>query len=293
MLPSARRHHSSASRRRPAASRRRRGVVVLLAIALGGCDRGATDATVRTDGIASLSPAMTTIIRDLGAESRLVGRTPWCRGIDDRPVVGALDGADAEMLLRLRPAVVVVQPPATGIDPVVLDLQGRLGFTLIARRLDGARDVAAVVAALRDAGVGDPARAEARLAAVEAVLSAASAPRSADAPRVLILHSIDPFSTAGAETYLDEIVRAAGGINAVALAGWRTLGAEEVVGLAPDVVLLVTGGLADPEVVATLPWAASPRIVVLDSAEAVEPSSRMPEVVDAVRGLLELDGDPS
>lgn len=274
------------------------GLLGLLAsgpLGLVGCDRADPDADpARTriptagtpDGIVSLSPAMTTIIRDLGAEQRLVGRTPWCRGIDDRPVVGALDGVDAERLSRLRPSVVVIQPAATGPDPVVLSLRDRLGFALIARRLDGVADVLAAIDDLQSTGVGEAAIASERRNALQAVAAAAAAPRSPEAPRVLVLHSVDPFSAAGGRTYLDEVVRAAGGVNAIERPGWITLGAEEVIGASPQVVMLVTGGLVDRTVLDRLPWETPPTVIEVASSDAIEPSTRMPEVVEVIAARL-------
>jgi ABC-type hemin transport system substrate-binding protein len=86
-----------------------------------GCDESPALNEDGDAGIASLSPAMTTIVQDLEAGDRLVGRTPWCRGVAHLPVVGALDGVDAEVLVQLRPAIVVHQPPAAeGSDPVLV-----------------------------------------------------------------------------------------------------------------------------------------------------------------------------
>lgn len=258
----------------------------LLAI---GCERTPAPPT-RSDGVASLSPAMTTILIDLGAEDRLVGRTPWCRGIDDRPVVGALDGVDAERIARLQPAVVVVQPSATGVDPGVLALQERLSFTLVTHRLDGAGDVIAAIDALEAAGVGEASRAAAHRDALGMLAESAALPRPEGSPRILVLHAVDPFAAAGAGTYLDEVVRAAGGVNALPRTGWCTLGAEEVVGLDPDVVLLVTGGIADIGTLEQLPWSRSITVRTLDADDALEPSTRMPTVVAEVRRLIGEDG---
>jgi iron complex transport system substrate-binding protein len=259
---------------------------MLLAVVAGlGCSDRTPPPEERGSGIVSLSPAMTTIVQDLGAGERLVGRTPWCRGVDGLPVVGALDGVDAEMLVGLHPAIVVNQPPASGPDPVLLALRERLGFELIGGRLDGSGDVITAIDALRSAGVGDPQRTEDRRRAMVEV-QAAAAEVEVSAPSVLILFSVDPFSTAGAGTYLDEVIRAAGGRNPSTRAGWIELSVEELVGLAPDVVLLVTGSPDSMGAIETVPWGDRPRILILEDPDALEPSTRMPAVVDRVRGLL-------
>jgi ABC-type hemin transport system substrate-binding protein len=229
---------------------------------------------------------MTTIMQDLGAGPRLVGRTPWCRGVDDLPVVGALDGVDAEVLVALQPAVVVHQPPSAGPDPVLVSLQERLGFTLVGGRLDGSDDVIAAIDALTAAGVGDAALAAQHRAAMDAMRRSAVSESPEDAAGVLILFSVDPFSAAGRQTYLDEIVRAAGARNVTARTGWIELSVEEIAGLSPDVVLLVSGSPAAADTLAGIPWRSAPEVVRLDAPEALEPSTRMPSIVSRVQALL-------
>jgi iron complex transport system substrate-binding protein len=234
---------------------------------------------------------MTTIMQDLGAGPRLVGRTPWCRGVDDLPVVGALDGVDAEVLVALQPAVVVHQPPSAGSDPVLVSLQERLGFTLVGGRLDGSDDVITAIDALRAAGVGDMSLANQHRAAMETMRQSAASASRDDAVGVLILFSVDPFSAAGRETYLDEIVRAAGGRNVTSRPGWIELSVEEIAGLSPDVVLLVSGSPTAADTLAGIPWRSAPKVIQLEDPEALEPSTRMPAVVSRVRAKLAEPGE--
>jgi len=250
-----------------------------------GCSEGENSGAAATHGIASLSPAMTTIVQDLGAGDRLVGRTPWCRGVDTLPVVGALDGVDAEVLVGLRPEFVIHQPPAAGPDPVLPALRDRLGFTLIGGRLDGSADVVAAIDGLAAAGIGDPTLTVRFRDAMESVRRAAAAVDETS-PTVLVLFGVDPFAAAGRDTYLDEVVRAAGGRNVTPRSGWIELSVEEVVGLRPEVVLLVSTDAAASAALDAIPWSARPAVVVLESPDALEPSTRMPAVVDEVRRLL-------
>ena len=140
----------------------RAGVAAWLAVAGvavlgGGCgasiDEPSGERPDPRPRVVSLSPAMTTSLLDLAPEADLVGRTPWCRGADSAPVVGTLEGVDAELLVQIRPDVLLVQPPASGVDPVILTLRDRLGFHLIARRLDGLADVRATIDDLDMAGL--------------------------------------------------------------------------------------------------------------------------------------------
>jgi iron complex transport system substrate-binding protein len=267
-----------------------------------GCDRdaGSADAAVapapsgRIQRIVSLSPAMSTMLVDLGGDELVVGRTPWCRGIDGATVVGTLEGPDAELLLAAKPDLVLVQPPTSGIDPAVLELQRRMGFQVIAHRLDGVEDITGVVRALSDRGVITESVEEAWLDRTEFIREAVgpdgASAEDASVVELVMLHSVDPFGLVGRDTYLDEVIRAAGGRNLVRRSGWIEAGVEELVSLEPPVVVLVMAKSDDGRKLATLrslPWRKTPRFEVLLSADAFEPSTRIPDVVADLRSVLD------
>lgn len=232
--------------------------------------------------IASFSPALTSIAIDLGLEPHLVGRTPFCRGVGRKvPVVGSLDTLDAEMLVRVAPTVVLVQPSAAGLDPALRDFAVQENFTLVAEPLDGIDDIVRAVEAIASAcssAVVDAARE--RMVALLRAMPREGAP---NAPRVLVLYSIDPLGAVGRGTYLDEVLVAAGGVNAVARRGWLELSPEEVVHLEPVVVVVIGSDASSLE---ALPWHEVPKIIVFDDPDALEPSARAPRVADALRTLL-------
>ena len=290
----------SAGRRRAALVRRAVGGMLLGGLLAAGCDRQ-SESTSRSTGeprIVSLSPALTTMLVDVGASETLVGRTPWCRGVDDRPVVGTLEGVDAEVLVAIAPTIVVHQPPATGTDPVLAGLQARLGFTLIGGRLDGIEDIDASLEAFRIHGLGDPEAIDRWRRRLEETFGAVARRRTeADGPtrpRIAIVHSVDPFGVAGTGTYLDEVLIAAGGVNAIQPPGWRTIGVETLLAADPDAVLVI-GGVSLPDMVARLeavPWSDPVPILQLDDADAMEPSTRICGVADRVAALIASTPNP-
>ena len=234
--------------------------------------------------VVSLSPAMTTSLLDLAPEADLVGRTPWCRGADSTPVVGTLEGVDAELLVQIRPDVLLVQPPASGVDPVILALQDRLGFRLIARRLDGLADVRATVDDLVAADVVDAAAREAWRASARGSVNGAPADPER---RILLLHGLDPFRAVGTETYLDEMIEAAGAVNALQRSGWIELGVEAIVRLEPDVVVVIGDPPDASTTLGALPWRRSPVVLGFDHPDVFEPSTRIPAVNAAFRAGLQ------
>ena len=252
-----------------------------------GCDRSEapTPASSTASGVASLSPAITTTLIDLGVGDDVVGRTPWCRGVDDRPVVGTLEGVDAEMLVAIRPAVVLHQPPATGSDPVLLGLRDRLGFELAGGRLDGVSNLLTLLDEIERLELAAPGRIEQRRGELREIAARNLRPIDSTAPRVVALHSVDPVGIAGRDTYLGEIIAAAGFRNLAADGGWRTWSVETLLSADPDMILVFSGdgdGRKVVEWLEALGWASPPSIIVVPGADAFEPSTRMPTVLKAL-----------
>ena len=275
--------------------------LLLAVLVTAGCDGDAspTEAALSEPRspiarIVSLSPAMTTTVVDLGDPDLLVGRTPWCRGVENATVIGTLEGPDAELLLVAKPDLVLVQPPASGLDPSILELQRRIGFEVIAQRLDGIDDITAVVRALGARGVIGGSSERAWMQQTEFIrraVSEAAESTSVDDSKIdlVMLHSVDPFGLVGRETYLDEVMTAAGGRNLVRRPGWIDAGVEELISLEPPVVVLVLASVDDGRRLAmlrSLPWKTTPRFEVLLGPDSFEPSSRISQVVDRLRELL-------
>ena len=99
--------------------------------------------------VVSLSPAITRTLIDLGAGDLLVGRTPYCRGLDgDVPAVGSLLEFDPEAMLAVDPDLLLVQPGAGGVAPGLAALAEREGWDLHAWRIDGLDDLRRLLAEL-------------------------------------------------------------------------------------------------------------------------------------------------
>ena len=268
-------------------------LATLAVLVIGGCgdDRSAEPADdLPPLDVVSLSPAITTTMIDLGQADRLVGRTPWCRGIDDRPVVGTLEGVDAEVLVALRPAVVLHQPPATGTDPVLLELQERLGFTLGGGRLDGVRDVLDLLEQVEGMELAASEKIESRRRALVAI-EGSRVPE--DAPVAALLYSIDSIGIAGEDTYFGELSRAVGLRNAAGPGGWREWSLEMLVSAGVDVVVVFTQPGMESTVrerFNAIQWPRRPALVVVTSPDAFEPSTRMPRVLEEFQRRVEEAG---
>jgi len=283
------------------------GVMAAVAIAslasLSSCSEAPAREVAPTsrERIVSLSPAITRTLVDLGVEDRIVGRTPYCRAVEASvPAVGSLLEIDAEAIRAVDPDVVLVQPPAAGVDPGLVRLAEREGWTVETFRLDSIRDLEAMLEGVAEViATGDPIRDEPIAAAsmrLREALVAASAPLEKSIAerlgRVIVLFGVDPPMAFGRGTFPDRLLARLGVANAIDADGYPQLSAEDLVELEPDVVILLRDAPRD----ADDPLArlrdlrlerAGDRIVVVRHPEALTPGSGWIAAAAEIRRALE------
>ena len=238
-------------------------------------------AVVPAPRVASLSPAITDSLAELGLAAHVVGRSGFCRSVPANvPVVGDLRSFDAERLALAKPDVLFVQPPIAGVDPALRELCAQKSIELVERRLDTLDDMRGLVADITHVF---GAEAGERLAPIEAFLAEPASERkpspSTGAQRVVIVVSADPILAVGRGNYLDELLSRAGATNAVDAKGWVELSVESLVALKPARVIGISETRARALEVANflevLPWNGAPPIVVADALpELLTPSLR-------------------
>ncbi|MCS6775853.1 MAG: ABC transporter substrate-binding protein [Chloroherpetonaceae bacterium] len=238
--------------------------------------------------IVSLAPSNTELLFDLGLGERIVGVTTACDyppEAKQKPQIGGAYNLSVERVLGPGPDLVVAfgsinQKPIAQLERASVPV-----LTL------DARTVSEVYEAIRLLGraTGTAARAEAivqrmqqRMAAIETTVRDAR-PK----PGVLIVYSVNPIYTTGPGSFIDELVRIAGGVNVVTESlPQNIVTPERGVSLAPDVIL------CDPELVSRLKqipgWSVLPAIRnnrffhVSPRATLVRPT---PRLVDGVEEL--------
>ncbi len=270
-------------------------VAAAIALAACACD-GATPAKDVRPGalrIASLSPALTATAAELGAGASIVGRTPWCTGVEPSvPVVGSLADCDLERLVSLRPGLVLVQAHEPTAD--LVRVARARGIDLRCWHLDTVGDVQAMVADLgreleRRGIPGAQAAADAIIAGHLQAVRAPIAERGA----TLLLFSTDPPMAFGSGTYPDGLWCAMGGTNAVDVPGYPQLAAEDIVRLKPArAVVFGRGPIPD-----WLRRATQGPVVTVDAPWLLEPGARMlrdgPPALRVAAAAAESAGEPA
>ena len=189
--------------------------------------------------IVSLSPGTTEMLFALGLGKFMVGDTVYC---DYPPAAKAIAkigdvNTSYEKVLALHPDLIVADAVANGRAVARLT---QLHQTVLAV---SPTSLAAVETSLRQIGrrTGTGKQAEAVIGEMERKGRLAARIAAADhrpRPRVLIVVQTSPLWTAGAGTFMDDLVTRAGGINlGASVHGYGTFSKELVLVHPPDVIL--------------------------------------------------------
>lgn len=289
----------------------RLAIRLLLAAALLGCERQpsgprSNDVAAGPRRIVCLSPAMTQMVLDLGLADAIVGVS---LNDDSAPpgvrVVGTYTDVDYEALYAVEPTHVLMQTGKAGPPARLLQLAEDGRFVLAAfeypttirdvadqlHRDDGGLSLGAVL----DAPEAAAALRSTMMRRLEALQQAV-----ADQPRrrVLLIIDTNPLMASGGGTVLDEMLAVAGGRNAApANATAPTLDREKLLGINPDVILLLMPGQpplgpADADerwrALRGSPLAAveAGRVHLINDPQVLLPSTTIPRVVGAMAKLL-------
>ncbi len=204
---------------------------------------------------------------------------------DLESIVGA--GPDLVLVTDVHLAKLVPALEARQIPTVVMsakDIEGVYADLLLLGRISGQLEQAeALVDQLR-----------ARVARVEQAVAGATPVRA--------FYEIDPtLYTAGPGTFIDDVIRRAGGINiaAGATTAYPQLSAEEVIRADPEVIILADqgAGVSPDAVRARQGWSkvsavVNNRLVVLDPDIASRPGPRIVDALEQVAHILHPDRVP-
>lgn len=267
----------------------RRMLLLLAAVLLSAVPVSARERVVALGG------DITEIVFALGEGSRLVAvddTSSWPAQAATLPRLGYLRALAPEPILAQRPTLILA---SAGAGPeAVMRQVGRTGVRVVMVPDDAsAAGIATKVRTVADAlGVGI--RGEALAAKIIAGL-----PRGniGNPPRMMLVLANAPgrILAAGQGTAGDGFIRMAGGRNSFSANGYKPLSAEAALAAAPDIlivpshILSVSGGLdalkRDP-VLARTPAVRNNRVLVVDSAAALNFGPRLPGAVAELRRQL-------
>ncbi|MBM4017654.1 MAG: hypothetical protein FJ288_04885 [Planctomycetes bacterium] len=270
-------------------------ILAALAALAPGCGDGAPSAPpAGGDGrplrILSLTPNVTEILFAMGLGDKVVARSTYCSyppEVQALPAVGDTLQLNLQEVIRLEPTVAFL---ITRRDEVPRRLQG-LGVRAVPLQSDR---MGQMVQSIRTIGreTGREAAADALIQRIGADLDAV-ARRLQGLPRARVLFAFpmtvgsSRIMVAGRGTFVDELLSVAGAENAYPeTADWPTVGPQQVVALAPEVVIInATGDDAPPDRIQVIrrawdglpavPAVASGRVHVLTESYLTIPGPRV------------------
>ncbi len=244
--------------------------------------------------IVSLAPNLTEIVFLLGRQDRLVGVTRFCNYPPDAsrlPKVGGVVDPDVERIVAARPDLVLCTTDGNPKERIkVLEETGIPCFAA------APQDLAAVFRTIETVGVllGVPekGRREAASLRARAARIAERAGRG-PSPRVLFAVSTSPVIAAGNGTFMDELVRTAGGVNAASSYSGRypRLSIEDLVAATPDLIFIASMAGVErfpPEVTrwTEVPAFRDGAVVMLDGDVVTRPGPRLVTALEEVSRAL-------
>ncbi len=240
--------------------------------------------------LVSLVPSVTEIVFALGAANQLGGNTTECDWPEAaRRVykVGDFVNPDIERILAVKPRLVFLALPA---HAALAERLSELGIRWYASR---PASLEAVFAEVESVGALLGYRSAAESLARTMRRDLAAVEPASDSPRVYIEISSAPLMTVGGATFINDVVRRAGGRNvfADALQEYPIVDPERLEGLDPEVILVMYPASTAADVSARVGWDRISAVRTgrvydgLDEDLFFRPG---PRVVDGVRVLANL-----
>ncbi len=252
--------------------------------------------------IVSLAPSVTEMLFELGAGDRVVGVTRYC----DKPAaalalpkVGGFSDPSLEAVMALKPNAVITVPSEA--NQKVVERITELGVPVLVIPGTTLQDVFAALKLLGhelnvdEKAAAVTARIQARLKEVEKKVAGRVQ------PRVLILYDHRPLVVAGHNSFADQVLPLAGGINVLTdgAVAYPTLSLETVARLKPDVVIDAAMGASNGGDnraamdllgrLPSLPAVRDKRVLVLPPGMLMRPGTALADDVEGLARLLHPD----
>ncbi len=250
--------------------------------------------------VIAMAPSLTEVVFALGQEHRLAGITRFSdypEQTKDLPKVGSYVHLDLEKIMALQPDLCLAVKEGNPIA-VVQRLEG-LGIPVYAISPQNVEQVPEMFIGLGDVLCASPrakALAEDMRRRIQAVRTAVSAARKK--PKVFFQIGVAPIVSAGDDTFINELIHLAGGVNLTAgRVAYPRLTSEEVISLAPDVFIITSmaRNQAFEKVKAywnkwqSIPAVQNDRIFLVDSNIVDRPTPRLVDGLEMLARLFHPD----
>lgn len=235
----------------------------------------------------------------MGAVNDLVGVStfdsdPRVAGL---PRLGDYENVDWERIQQLAPSIMIVQMAPDRLPAGFVDRAKKLNITLHSAKIDRFTDIIVESDQIGRA-VGREEQSRAMWKSLRGKIDDVKASVQAK-PRVktLIVTSADSLGVAGPETFLDDILGFAGGVNALPAdrTGYSKIDRELLLTIAPEAIIQLMPGATPAQVeAANAVWTGLPEIPAVKNAQihtftqdwVLMPNSRVAELAGEIAAKL-------
>ena len=212
-----------------------------------------TEPIVDTQRIVSLGPNVTELIYALGSGDCLVGRTDYCNYPEQALAVqsvGTLYEPNLELIISLNPSIVIA---ASIVDPTFMGELEKAGIKTL--QVVKEESLAGTYEFITEIGsaIGKSSEAlelvdnmKARISKITDITSQIPEDEKKSAVYIISWGSWGDYAATG-DTYLNDVLEAAGAINAAKNASYWSISKELLISQDPDVVLLPAYSYSDPQ----------------------------------------------
>jgi len=187
--------------------------------------------------IVSLSPSNTEILFALGAGDRVVGVTSYCDYPEEAKKVekvGDFEGPNMELIKKVQPDVVLAGYLQ---EEVVKTLEG-MGIPVIVTEAESFDAIYESIGLIGKITGTDDKACEIVEGMKDKISEIEVKTKDKKKPTVFYVVWADPLMTAGSKTYINDIIKVAGGINiAEKVESWAKYSAEELVKDNPEILV--------------------------------------------------------
>ena len=222
---------------------------MIVALQTLACDKGGGIGAASNGKIVCLTPAGTSLLAAMGLGDRIVGVSGYETDpkLGRLPKVGDYERIDWEQFLALKPGLLIVQGKRDRLPAGVRERCEDNGIAISILQIDRLDDIYAAAAQLGQATKSQPA-AEKLVGELRAPIAALPQP-AAKVPTLIVLND-SGTSVVGRETYLNDLLDAAGGQNVITTNGYITVDHEFMKSLQPREVFLLMPGATDAMIAA-------------------------------------------
>lgn len=213
-------------------------------------DDGGREVTLEKEPqrIVSLTPGNTEILYALGLEKKVVGVTTYCdypARVKSKEKVGDFANPNVEKIVALKPDLVLA---TAGVQAALTQRLDELGVPIfivdpknLSQSIEGIKKVGKIT--------GQADKAEEVTSQMEQDIEQVSEAVASveQKPTVFCELGTNPLYTAGTGTFIDDMIRVAGGVNVVKGKEWVVYSIEQLIKDDPDIYIAVKGSMHTPE----------------------------------------------